>query len=322
MDVGVALWTLQSTAARPTSKPRMFAKLAADAEYVAELGFTSMWFAEHRFWYDGWCPSPLLAASGLTARFPELRFGTAVALPTQHEPRRFCSIVRSFDQVSGGRLELGIGLGHRDTEFDGLGLRRSERGRRMEQTLDVLLDASTTESDLLSRRVWIGGISDAALQRAASRGVNVLLPQTLYPHEVRATIGRLRSFASASGRGLGRIGMQQDVWLDADGCRASEYFVPRLTSHYREEAGAWWIMKNRGHGFAEPDALAGQVRRIVDTAAIGTPEDVSAKVRTLRAAGVDQLIVRVNFDNTEGDWEDTLGLFAAEVLPEARSVVR
>jgi alkanesulfonate monooxygenase SsuD/methylene tetrahydromethanopterin reductase-like flavin-dependent oxidoreductase (luciferase family) len=317
MDVGVALWTMQSTAARPTSKTLLYERLRTDAGLIAELGFGSLWLAEHRFWYDGWCPSPMVAAASICAHVPHLRIGTAIAILPQHSPRRFADTVRAFDQISGNRLELGVGLGHRDTEYDGLGLRRASRGRMMDEALDVV--CADDIGGELSRRIWVGGIAKPALQRAARRGLNVILPQTLRGDEVDDTIGRLRHYSADEGKPTAKIAMQQDIWVDVDGSRAREYFLPRLISHYREEAGAWWIMKNQSHGFDVPTALDAQVQRIVETASVGTPDLVTEKLIGLEAAGVDQLIIRVNFDNTEERWPDTLKLIASEVLPALRS---
>lgn len=319
MDVGLALWTMQSTAAYPRGQALLYEELYRDACTVAELGFGSLWFAEHRFWYDGWCSAPLVAAAGLSARVEGLRFGTAVSLPAQHDAARFRETALRLDRVSGGRLDLGVGLGHRDTEFDGLGLRRGSRGRRMDQTLDVLCAADSSGRSLAGS-VWVGGIAERALRRAATRGLNVLLPQTLYPAEVVAVSRQLGVWAREAGRVPGRVAMQQDLWLDSDAARAREYFLPRLAAHYREEAGAWWVMKHRGHGFAVPEALATQVRRVVDTAAVGTADDVATKLRRLVEAGVQQLIIRVKFDVTADRWQAVARTLAAEVLPALKGV--
>jgi alkanesulfonate monooxygenase SsuD/methylene tetrahydromethanopterin reductase-like flavin-dependent oxidoreductase (luciferase family) len=60
-----------------------------------------------------------------------------------------------LQRLSAGRLELGLGLGYRDIEFDGLGLRRDRRGALMEAALDAL--------EAVGARIWLGGMASRAL---------------------------------------------------------------------------------------------------------------------------------------------------------------
>lgn len=313
VEFGIALWTMQSTAAAPASQVVNYRRLRDDARLVEDLGFDSLWFAEHRFWYDGWCPSPLVAAASVLAVTRRLRVGTAMLLLPQHDPDRLAACVATLDDLGRGRLELGVGLGHRDPEFDGLGLSRSDRGRRMSAALDALPDTRLA-------RTWVGGIADAALRRAVRAGANILLPQTLHEHELRAVIGKLHQYAAEFGRPLGRIGMQQDVWVDDTDDRARRDFLPKLVSHYREEAGAWWIMKGRAHGLERPADLDRQITRIVDTAAVGAPDRVAAKLGGLVRAGVEAVIVRLHFDVTRDRWRHALKSLATEVVPAVRRI--
>ena len=63
-DVGLALWSMQRTQAVPSPGwPQLYADLIDDSRAAEDLGFDSLWLAEHRFWYDGWCPQPLIAAA-------------------------------------------------------------------------------------------------------------------------------------------------------------------------------------------------------------------------------------------------------------------
>ena len=110
MRVGVGLWTLQSTQAAPRNLPGSYAALPDDARRVEALGYDSLWLAEHRFWYDGWCPQPLVAIAAAAAATTRLRFGTAMLLLPQHPPDAFARLAGSVAELSGGRLDLGVGL--------------------------------------------------------------------------------------------------------------------------------------------------------------------------------------------------------------------
>src|SRR4051794_23485931 len=122
--LGVGLWTMQSTATAPANLTALYRSFAEDALLAERLGFQSVWTAEHRGWYDGWCPAPMHALAVAAAHTETVRLGTAMLLLPQHDPVRFARAISTLDRLSGGRVDVGAGLGHRDAEYDSLGLRR------------------------------------------------------------------------------------------------------------------------------------------------------------------------------------------------------
>jgi probable F420-dependent oxidoreductase len=335
LDIGVGLWTMQSTASAPASMPALYRRFVEDAQRIEDLGYHSMWLAEHRFWYDGWCPSPFTAVAAAAAVTQRLRYGTGMLLLPQHDPLRLAETVVTVDRLSGGRVDVGVGLGHRDMEFDGLGIRRATRGARMDEALDVLRAAWSGRPWSHTGRhfrylhqpalpppvqrptppLWLGGMADAAVQRGIDRGLSFLLPQTLYADEVAAMVQRIREGWRAAGVTPGRIGILKDAWVDVDRTAAREWFLARASVHYREEAGSWWVLKGRATGFEEPELLDRQLQRIVDTPLVGDPDDLRADLQALAEAGVDLVVLRFHFDVTASRSMDAMTLFARSVLP-------
>lgn len=294
MRVGVGLWTLQSTQTSPTNLAASYLRFPDDARRVEALGFDSLWMAEHRFWYDGWCPQPLVAIAAAASATERLRFGTAMMLLAQHDPVRFARQVASAVAVTGDRIDLGVGLGHRDTEFDGLGLRRNQRGARMNVALDVLSKLDQCPP------IWIGGMAPAALERGASRGTGFVLPQTLHPNEVTAHASTIKGYADAAGVAPGPIGMVKDCWVTGPDSPGANEIRERFRRHYREEAGAWWVLKGDSTGFQRPELLDRQLQRVCDTALIGPADEVVDSLAELRDVGVDMVTLRFWFDVTAG----------------------
>ena len=294
--LGVGLWTMRSMASAPRNRIADYAGFRDDAVLAEQLGFHSIWSAEHRLWYDGWCPAPLHAQAAAAAVTTRLRFGNAVLLAPQHDPWALARTAADLDRLSGGRVDLGIGLGHRDAEFDALGLRRDRRGRRMDEALDVLAAvwAGDHGDPLPVQRpgppVWIGGMAPRALERAAGRGHNLIVPQTLYPRELRRLVDDVRSRTP----GPGLVGVLRDVWIEPDPARARR-FRDEFARHFREEAGSWWVLKGTP-AFQAPQELERQMARIVDSALIGSPEEIAEGLAALFGAGADFLTLRVNFD--------------------------
>ncbi|NKQ57229.1 LLM class flavin-dependent oxidoreductase [Amycolatopsis sp. K13G38] len=318
MHVGIGLWTMQATAAAPAAWPALYARMLDEARLLDSLGVDSMWFAEHHLWYDGYCPAPLVAAAGAAGVTDSLRVGTAMTLAPLHDADRLAAQAAELELQSGGRLELGLGLGHRDAEFDAFGVRRDRRGKRMDETLDVLCGPGRFDP----ARIWAGGMAPAALHRIGRRGLSVLLPQTLGPARIRKAQEIIDAAAGTVPRG--RTGALRDVYLAKDGAAAREWFGPRYRRHYEEEAGAWWVMTGPDgptNGFRARERLDEQLDRATGTALVGDPDEVLSALLELPGAGVDTVVVRMQFDFMPPDeLARTARLFTEEVLPVLREV--
>lgn len=314
--VGVGLWTMQSTATAPAGPTELYERFAEDAVLAERLGFRSIWSAEHRAWYDGWCPALVHAQAFAAARTERLRFGHAILLVPQHDPVRLARSLATLDRLSGGRVDLGAGLGHRDAEFDMVGLRRDRRGRLMDAALDTLAavwageHGDTPPAQSPGPPIWVGGMAPQAIARAASGGHGLMLPQTLRPHELRRIVDDYHSQAARPGT----VGALRDVWVEADPRREGE-FRRKVDAHFREEAGSWWVLKGQV-GFSQPEQMDRQLGRIYDTEVVGAPDRVAEELNALYAAGVEFLVLRVNFDFVErGELREKLQALAEDVVP-------
>jgi alkanesulfonate monooxygenase SsuD/methylene tetrahydromethanopterin reductase-like flavin-dependent oxidoreductase (luciferase family) len=127
----------------PETVFRRMARFAQDAD---ELGYDSIWFAEHHFSNYGYIPNPLLVATRLAAETSRLRLGTAVlVLPFWH-PLRVAEDIALTDQLTGGRLEVGVARGYQPFEFRRFGLDFADARERTDETLEILLRALTQDS--------------------------------------------------------------------------------------------------------------------------------------------------------------------------------
>jgi alkanesulfonate monooxygenase SsuD/methylene tetrahydromethanopterin reductase-like flavin-dependent oxidoreductase (luciferase family) len=312
--IGLGLWTVRSMASWPRHTVGGFTELVQDAVLAEELGFHSIWSAEHRIWYDGWCPAPLLALAHVAGATRTLRLGTAVLLASQHDPISLARTAATLDRISGGRLDLGIGLGHRDVEFDALGLRRDRRGRMMDRALELMPrvwggeygDAPPIQAG--GPAIWMGGMAPRVLERAIAGNYNLLLPQTLSARRVSGLIDDVR------GRGWsGTAGAMRDLWIEDDPERADE-MRGRLERGFAEEAG-WWVLQGR-RAFDAPELLQGQLHRVSDAALIGSADEVAEGLRELLAAGVEFLCLRINIDIAgHEDLREQMRRVAAEIPP-------
>ncbi len=190
-------------------------ELPARARVLEEVGFDSLWVSDHvvmpvhieahypfasdgRASWTGDIPytEALVAMTTAASVTERVRIGSAVLVLPQRNPLLLAKQVASLDALSGGRVELGVGAGWLREEFDALHSSFEDRGRRLEEWLEVLrscwsghpagtelypLDEGLVQLPTPSHHVplLVGGHSKAALRRAGSLGDGWLAQQAL-----------------------------------------------------------------------------------------------------------------------------------------------
>lgn len=195
MQVGL-LYDLRNPAAWRMPSERLYAQTIEQIAYAEQLGFDAIWISEHHFLEDGYCSSLLIVAAHIAARTSRVRIGTSVLLLPLHDPLRVAEDVNTVDLLSGGRVDLGIGLGYRAEEFEGFGVPRRQRPSRFEESLSILrhalsgepfthhgryrrIDAPITVTPAGVQKptvpIWCAGSSIAAAQRAARERLHLTI---------------------------------------------------------------------------------------------------------------------------------------------------
>ena len=87
--------------------------------HADEAGFDSVWLTEHHFSRHGIVSDSLMVLAHLAARTSSVRLGTAVSVLPLHHPVRLAEAAATVDQLSGGRLDLGIGRGYQPGSSEG-----------------------------------------------------------------------------------------------------------------------------------------------------------------------------------------------------------
>ena len=127
------------------TQEQVFAELIEQVQYAEELGFYSLWMAEHHFTRYGVAPSPLTVATYLAAKTSKIRLGTAIAVLPYHNPILLAEQVALLDVLSNGRVDLGVGRGiARSTEYVDMKIPAEESEGRFTEMLDILPGLWTT----------------------------------------------------------------------------------------------------------------------------------------------------------------------------------
>ena len=117
--------------------------IKAFAREVEDLGFDSLFITDHllvgkRFYSVNWL-EPLLAlavAAGVTER---VRLGTSILIMPLRNPVLLAKELATLQFLSDNRVVLGGGVGWNDAEYEAVGVHKSERGRRTDEMLDIML---------------------------------------------------------------------------------------------------------------------------------------------------------------------------------------
>lgn len=103
-----------------------------------QAGFNTAWYAEHHFNNYSLSPSPLMMVAHAAAKTQRIRLGTAVCILPLYHPARFLAEVGFVDTVSNGRLELGVGSGYQEFEFERFGVKIADSGAIYNEFLDLI----------------------------------------------------------------------------------------------------------------------------------------------------------------------------------------
>jgi alkanesulfonate monooxygenase SsuD/methylene tetrahydromethanopterin reductase-like flavin-dependent oxidoreductase (luciferase family) len=110
-----------------------------------DLGFDSIWLTEHHYADYGLSSAPSVLLATVAARTERIRLAIAVYVIPFHHPLRLAEETATIDILSGGRLTVGLGRGNRPMEFWGHGVRQEQSRARMEEGVEVLLQAWTQD---------------------------------------------------------------------------------------------------------------------------------------------------------------------------------
>jgi probable F420-dependent oxidoreductase len=161
----------------PGTRPDVLLRWAQTAE---GLGFDLLMLSDHvavtpdvAEQYPAPFYEPFTTLSWLAGRTHGIRLGTTVLIVPYRHPLLVARMAANLNDLSGGRLVLGAGVGWARQEFAALGVPFAERGRLTDEYLDAMRTAWADDADYrggASIPIWIGGNSDAGIRRAVRTG--------------------------------------------------------------------------------------------------------------------------------------------------------
>jgi probable F420-dependent oxidoreductase len=326
-----------------TLKPDHSLERTVDLTRRAEAaGFAYGWlFDSHVLWREPYVLLTLMAQA--TER---MRLGTCVTNPATREPSVTASALAVLDELSGGRMDLGIGRG--DSARRVLGKSPTTMATLEEAIVAIkgLVEGRTVHYEGAELHlpwtgnwtlpVWVAGYGPMALAMTGRIADGVIL-QLADPDLIAWFVGQIREAEVAAGRPVGSVQVQAAAPAhvgDLDDCRERTRWFPALVSNHvvdlvnkypREELPeslTGYIRDRTGYDYLHHAEVGSSNAGFVDDevtdrfCVIGSVEDHLAKLRRLAEVGVDQFNVYL----MNGDEEEMLEIYGREVIPALAGV--
>jgi probable F420-dependent oxidoreductase len=300
-------------------------------------GFDYGWlFDSHVLWREPYVLLTLMAQA--TTR---LRLGTCVTNPATREPTVTASALAVLDELSGGRMDLGIGRGDSARRVLGKSPTTMATLEEAVRVIKDLVEGRTTEYEGAQLHlpwtgswklpVWVAGYGPMALAMTGRVADGIIL-QLADPDLIRWFVSQVREAASKAGRDPESILVQSaapaHVGKREEGRERTRWFPALVSNHVVD-------LVNRYPREQLPESLTGYVTdrsdydylhhaevgssnaafvgdEVTDRfCVLGDAPEIIAKLRVLEAAGVDQFNVYL----MNGDEEAQLEVFGREIIP-------
>jgi alkanesulfonate monooxygenase SsuD/methylene tetrahydromethanopterin reductase-like flavin-dependent oxidoreductase (luciferase family) len=337
-----AFFLLGSPHMRPSED--MYEQVTQWAILAEHLGYDSVWFAEHHFSSYGYIPNPLLMAVKIAQVTERVRLGTAVLVLPFWNPLRVAEDIAMTDQLTGGRLEVGVARGYQPYEFTRFGLSMDDNRDRTDEGLEVILRALAEDGFEFHGRyfdipettifpksrqkprppIWLAAHTRETFDIATRLGLKVITTNSGRPIEV---LEEGWSWFQESRREHGLEGpadfaVQQQLCIaptDQLARAQMEHFLYafRQVSHLR--AGTQHVVK----GYSQPLPVEGEpsLDEIFESRTLsGSPATVRAKLNAYQqVCGITALNCTFQLGGMEPETVTrSMRLFAEDVMPAFR----
>jgi len=325
--------------------------------FAEDAGFDAIWLTEHNFTGESVYCDPIPFASAVAARTARIRIGFAVIQLALRHPIRLATQLALLDNLSGGRLDVGVGHGtnYNEYEFVGYGLRSDDSRERMEETLEVMVRA-WTEAPLVHEGkfyqlslpalrprprqrphppIWRAASSSASIPECGRLGAPLLMARIPLPR-VPERLSLYAAGLAESGLGTAqqrRLSEQAALWRFVHVAESQAQAEDELTEALREtrrhmvHARAthnppdFHVDASRVNPWNDPLVSdAAGVRYSLETAALyGTPARVAEKVAEIRDTGAHHILCQMSTGYLpHARIMESMRLFGEKVAPRFR----
>jgi alkanesulfonate monooxygenase SsuD/methylene tetrahydromethanopterin reductase-like flavin-dependent oxidoreductase (luciferase family) len=304
------------------------------------LGFDIIWVPEHHLIHLMQAPSATILATQVGLNVG-CRVGTMVLLPTYRHPLLSAGEVGLVDNALGGRLEVGLGRGAYEYEFQRLGIPFEEGKERFAEALDVLETIWRSEDGAVSYAgrhhnfddayvwprplqrphppLWIGAMTPPTIEWAVRKGHNVTNWPFVRDMDVVADVARVfheTREAVGAARGEQKLGILRSAYT-AETEKAAAAHVEEALINHRINQRLHHFTQNADHrGYVPPEPVDKEPspEQIYENLVMGTPEQCLEKIERYHELGVDEMLLNFDFGPSHEHVMDSMRAFAEGVM--------
>ena len=326
-------WLTLAHSPSPDDDQREIFRQLEQAVLAETLGFDGVWLTEHNFTGESVYCDPIPFAAALAMRTSRIRIGFAVIQMALRHPVRLATQLALLDNLSRGRLDIGVGRGtiFNEYEFVGYGLRSNDARERMEEALDIMIGAWTRaplahkgrfwELSLPELRpapvqkphppIWHSVVTAPSFEACGKKGVPILT--------VRLPVGLIGDRLGLYRKGLAESGLSatEQARLAASAALWRWIYVGESRAQAEDEFAAALLQTRQHMSHARshlnppdfkvaPNVLNPWTDTVVSDAdgirfalangtILGTAADVAEQIAALRDAGVGHVLAQMSF---------------------------
>ena len=339
MRFGVGPYTMQLPPGSSKTHADLYREMLDQIKLAEDLGFESAWLAEHHFLSDGICPSLLITASAMAARTSRMKIVTGMYLLPLHRPVQSAEDAAVVDNIAGGRFIFGVAAGYRPEEFAGHGEERSGREKRMEEELEIMIKAWTTESFSFSGKhyqlkdlsvtpkpfqkphppIWFGASTKGGFRRAAKWGSALVASPRHHVNELKEHYRVYRDFLREYGKQASEVPVIREVFVAETTAKAEAEARDGVMYLHAGMYGKWAKVRplrdDKGELVKDPSEVTFESHR--ERFIIGDPDHCIREIQKYQSGiGMDHLVCWMQFPGIEPrKTEKSMRLFVKEVMP-------
>ncbi len=316
---------------------RLYADMLEQAVLCDRLGYDAVSITEHHLLNILLMPAPLQFAVKIASATERVKIMTSVVVLPIHDMRILAGELVVADIFTEGRLLLGVGRGAFAFEMDRLGVPLSESRARFDESLDVLMALLREEEvswngefyqfpplTIMPRPVRPGGppimmavMNPEGIYHSARRGFHIQTTPLAGNHQL--LLEQVSAFTRAKedmdGTGdsltlsLSRVAFA--VRNEEDRCRMTRV----AHEYYRRFDNVFTGPGIVDNGMIRPLPRSQTVEELAESLLIATPEEMTDRLSSYAEAGIDRVILNMNFGAGQLETLESIQRFAEEVMP-------
>ena len=330
----------------PEIDGKLIKEVLGQIDLAEQYGFSDVWLTEHHFTGYNVYSDPLIMAAAISQRNPTMTIGFAVNVVPLRHPVRFTTQINLLDQLTNGKLIMGVGPGNGPDEYNGYGIDVEKRHEIMTEFLDVVSKAWEADSEGFEysgqyyqgkvrgriipspvqrpMRIAVASSTPERLEWIGSQGWSLLLgpqhPEILAARMVHYFEGMEKAGLSQEQRATAwaNTSVLRQVYVADEGEDWQETLSDVIDTYVRKSA-----LANSGIDDLPKDQFETRRKGYMEGGWLhaGAADEVFAKLRPFAEMGISNLMCWMNFGHIP-DERIRAGMkrFAEQVMPRLRDV--